>query len=71
MADAGWTHGHDGSCFVFAADLLRNVTSPTVCHFVQQVGTCNGEHARREGYLAPGRFEGRDALVLDAVRTPV
>lgn len=56
--------------FVFAADLLRNVTSPMVCHFLwEQVRDVQqGKHARREVFF--GRrpdLKGRDVLVLDAV----
>jgi len=56
--------------FVFAADLLRNVTSPTVCHFVrEQVGDVQqGNHARREVLFGSRPdLKGRDVLVLDAV----
>ncbi len=56
--------------FVFAADLLRNVTSPTVCHFVREQvrDVQQGNHARRE-VLFESRpdLKGRDVLVLDAV----
>lgn len=56
--------------FVFAADLLRSVTSPTVCHFVaEQVRDVNqGNHARREVLFGSRPdLKGRDVLVLDAV----
>jgi hypoxanthine phosphoribosyltransferase len=56
--------------FVFAADLLRNVTSPTVCHFVLENvrDVQHGNHARREVFFgARPDLKGRDVLVLDAV----
>lgn len=56
--------------FVFAADLLRNVTSPTVCHFVRENvrDVQQGNHARREVFFgARPDLKGRDVLVLDAV----
>ena len=56
--------------FMFAADLIRNVDAPVVCHFVhadvrdvQQSG-----HARREVAFGKGpEVRGRDVLVVDAV----
>jgi len=56
--------------FVFAADLLRNVSSPTVCHFVRENvrDVQHGKHARREVFFgARPDLKGRDVLVLDAV----
>jgi len=56
--------------FVFAADLLRNVASPTVCHFVwEQIRDVHqGNHARREVLFGSRPdLKGRDVLVLDAV----
>ena len=56
--------------FVFAADLLRNVTSPTVCHFVREQvrDVQQGNRARREVLFGSGPdLKGRDVLVLDAV----
>ena len=56
--------------FVFAADLLRNVTSPTVCHFVREQvhDVQQGNHARREVLFGSRPdLKGRDVLVLDAV----
>jgi hypoxanthine phosphoribosyltransferase len=56
--------------FVFAADLLRSVSSPTVCHFVREQvrDVRQGSHERREVFFG-GRpdLKGRDVLVLDAV----
>jgi len=56
--------------FVFAADLLRNVTSPTVCHFVREQvrDVQQGNGARREVLFGSRPdLKGRDVLVLDAV----
>lgn len=58
------------SAFVFAADLIRRISCPVVCHFVwaeirdvQFAG-----HDRREIYFSrPPRLEKRDVLVVDAV----
>jgi len=58
------------SAFVFAADLIRRISCPVVCHFVwaeirdvQFAG-----HDRREIYFSrPPRLEKRDVLVIDAV----
>jgi hypoxanthine phosphoribosyltransferase len=56
--------------FVFAADLLRSVSLPTVCHFVREQvrDVQQGDSARREVFFG-GRPEikGRDVLLLDAV----
>ena len=56
--------------FVFAADLIRHVDAPVVCHFVQEDvrDVEQGGHARRE--VAFGKapdVKGRDVLVVDAV----
>ena len=56
--------------FVFAADLLRNVASPTVCHFVREQvrDVLSGKNARREVFFGSHPdLHGRDVLVLDAV----
>ena len=56
--------------FVFAADLLRSISSPTVCHFVpEQVRDVKqGNNARREVFFGNRPdLKGRDVLVLDAV----
>ena len=56
--------------FIFAADLLRSVTSPTVCHFVREQvrDVQQGNHARREVLFGSRPdLKGRDVLVLDAV----
>ncbi len=56
--------------FIFAADLVRQIEAPTVCHFVradvrdvEQSG-----HVRREVFFgARPELKGRDVLVVDAV----
>jgi hypoxanthine phosphoribosyltransferase len=56
--------------FVFAADLLRQIDAPMVCHFVREEvrDVEQGGHARREVVfgLRPD-VNGRDVLVIDAV----
>jgi len=56
--------------YVFAGDLLRNVVSPTVCHFVRAEvrDVQQGKNARREVFFGSRPdLKGRDVLVLDAV----
>ena len=56
--------------FVFAADLIRHITAPTVCHFVREdVRDVDHEgHARREVlFSSQPELNGRDVLVIDAV----
>ena len=56
--------------FVFAADLLRNVVAPTVCHFVREEvrDVQQGTKVRREVvFSSRPELKGRDVLVLDAV----
>ena len=56
--------------FVFAADLLRNVVTLTVCHFVREEvrDVEQGAKARREVFFSSRpELKGRDVLVLDAV----
>ena len=56
--------------FVFAADLLRKVLTPTVCHFVREEvrDVQQGAKARREVFFGSRPdLQGRDVLVLDAV----
>jgi len=57
--------------FVFAADLVRQIALPLVCHFVrEQVSDVKqGKHARREVFFGGARPElkGRDVLLVDAV----
>jgi hypoxanthine phosphoribosyltransferase len=56
--------------FVFAADLLRQVDSPVVCHFVREDvrDVEQSGHARREVFFGTGpELKGRDVLVVDAV----
>lgn len=56
--------------FVFAADLIRHIDSPVVCHFVREDvrDIDHGGHARREVSFGT-RFDlhGRDVLLVDAV----
>src|ERR1700751_819106 len=60
-----------GRGFVFAADLVRQIAVPLVCHFVrEQVSDVQqGKHARREVFFTGARPElkGRDVLLVDAV----
>jgi len=56
--------------FVFAADLLRHIASPVVCHFVREEvrDVEHSGHARREVFFGSGpELKGRDVLVVDAV----
>jgi hypoxanthine phosphoribosyltransferase len=56
--------------FVFAADLMRQIEAPVVCHFVREEvrDVEHGGHARREVLFGSGpELEGRDVLVVDAV----
>ena len=56
--------------FVFAADLMRNIDTPVVCHFVREEvrDVEDRGHARREVFFGSGpELQGRDVLVVDAV----
>jgi len=57
--------------FVFAADLVRHIPFPVVCHFVREYvsDVQQGKHARREVFFGGARPElkGRDVLLVDAV----
>jgi hypoxanthine phosphoribosyltransferase len=56
--------------FVFAADLIRHIDAPVVCHFVREDvrDIHHGGHARREvSFGARFDLEGRDVLLVDAV----
>jgi hypoxanthine phosphoribosyltransferase len=56
--------------FVFAADLIRHIDAPLVCHFVREDvrDVQHGGHARREVFFgAPPELKGRDVLLVDAV----
>jgi hypoxanthine phosphoribosyltransferase len=56
--------------FVFAADLIRNVDSPMVCHFVREDirDVEQSGHARREVFFGSHpELKGRDVLLVDAV----
>jgi hypoxanthine phosphoribosyltransferase len=56
--------------FVFAADLMRQIDAPLVCHFVREDvrDVDHGGHARREVFFGSHpELNGRDVLVVDAV----
>jgi hypoxanthine phosphoribosyltransferase len=56
--------------FVFAADLIRQVGSPVVCHFVREnvSDVEQGGHSRREVFFgARLDLQRRDVLLVDAV----
>ena len=56
--------------FIFAADLLRRINLPVVCHFVRQDlrDVEHGGHKRREVFFgARPDLRGRDVLLVDAV----
>jgi hypoxanthine phosphoribosyltransferase len=56
--------------FLFAADLVRKISLPVVCHFVRSemrdVRT-DGHEMREVFFSAPPSLRGRDVLVVDAV----
>jgi hypoxanthine phosphoribosyltransferase len=56
--------------FVFAADLIRQISAPIVCHFVSADirDVEQGGHARREVFFgARPELKGRDVLLVDGV----
>jgi hypoxanthine phosphoribosyltransferase len=56
--------------FIFAADLVRKIDAPIVCHFVREDvrDVDHGGHARREVFFGSHpELSGRDVLVVDAV----
>lgn len=56
--------------FVFAADLIRHLNGPVVCHFVREDvrDVDHGGHTRREVFFGTRPdLKGRDVLVVDAV----
>ena len=56
--------------FIFAADLVRQLTGPTVCHFVREDvnDVEHGGRARREVFFGVRPdLKGRDVLLVDAV----
>jgi len=58
------------NAFVFAADLVRQIASPVVCHFVQaemREVHLNGQHRREVFFSYNPELKGRDVLVVDAV----
>jgi len=58
------------NAFIFASDLVRQISSPVVCHFVQaelREVHVNG-HQRREVFFSYNPdLKGRDVLIVDAV----
>src|SRR5579883_1399391 len=58
------------SAFVFAADLIRRITCPVVCHFVwAEIRDLqfSGYDRREISFSRPPRLENREVLVVDAV----
>jgi len=56
--------------FIFAADLMRQIDAPVVCHFVREEvrDVEHSGHARREVFFGAGpELKGRDVLLVDAV----
>jgi hypoxanthine phosphoribosyltransferase len=56
--------------FVFAADLVREISRPVVCHFVRsdmRDVRLAGHDYREVFFSAPPPLRGRDVLVVDAV----
>jgi len=56
--------------FVFAADLIRHIAAPVVCHFVREDvrDVHQGGHTRREVLFGSRPdLKGRDVLLVDAV----
>ncbi|MGH9676412.1 MAG: phosphoribosyltransferase [Candidatus Acidiferrum sp.] len=56
--------------FIFAADLIRAIDAPVVCHFIHEDvnDVEHGGHARREVFFGSRPdLRGRDVLVVDAV----
>jgi hypoxanthine phosphoribosyltransferase len=56
--------------FLFAADLVREISRPVVCHFVRSEmrDVSMGGHDRREVFFsAPPPLHGRDVLLVDAI----
>jgi hypoxanthine phosphoribosyltransferase len=56
--------------FLFAADLVREISNPVVCHFVRSDMRdvhVSGHDYREIFFSAPPTLRGRDVLVVDAV----
>jgi hypoxanthine phosphoribosyltransferase len=56
--------------FLFAADLVRQISRPVVCHFVRaevRDVRSDGHELREIFFSAPPALKGRDVLVVDAV----
>ncbi|MCI0624304.1 MAG: hypothetical protein L0387_22110 [Acidobacteria bacterium] len=55
------------NAFVFAADLVRQIQSPVVCHFVRPELRDVKPHLREVFFSHPPNLSGRNVLVVDAV----
>ena len=58
------------SSFMFAADLMRQISRPVICHFVRAElrDIRTDGHARREVFFSvPPALRGRDVLMIDSV----
>jgi hypoxanthine phosphoribosyltransferase len=58
------------SSFLFAADLVREISRPVICHFVRSEMRdvhLSGYDRREIFFSAPPLLDGRDVLVVDAV----
>lgn len=56
--------------FLFAADLVRKISRPVICHFVRaemRDVRSDGHEMREIFFSAPPPLKGRDVLVIDAV----
>jgi len=56
--------------FIFAADLVRHITCPVVCHFVRaesQMVRLGGVEMKEIFFAHPPDLRGRDVLLVDAV----
>jgi hypoxanthine phosphoribosyltransferase len=58
------------NAFLFAADLVREISRPVICHFVRsdmRDVRLSGHDCREIFFSAPPALRGRDVLVVDAV----
>lgn len=58
------------NAFIFASDLVRHITSPVVCHFVEAEVRdvhLNGQQRREVFFSYNPELRGRDVLIVDAV----
>lgn len=56
--------------FLFAADLVREISRPVVCHFVRSETrdvSVSGHDRREVFFSAPPSLRGRDVLLVDAI----